>query len=314
MPTIWSTADVHPRDRVAYWVDGLSGAIAHVDCEPRRDEPFFAEIRAGAAGEIRGATYSSVAQIVTRSPRKIAQRPVDTFTLGVQLAGHGFGSQDGRDVVLRPGDLVLYDTTRPFRLAFDTRFERTTLIFPRAALLRRIGAAEHFIGRRIDGTVGVAGMLWPLVRELPSHFDTVPAAMRERVADNLLDLIATALLSARGGAALSPGMTLVRAKLWIETHLGEALSAERIAGECRLSVRHLNRLFEREGTSLMRYVWDRRLTRCHREVSDPAMRGRPVGQIAFAAGFNDLSHFSRAYRARYGYTPRDARRAALATC
>ena len=36
---IWSTADVHPRDRVAYWVDGLSGAIAHVDCEPRRDEP-----------------------------------------------------------------------------------------------------------------------------------------------------------------------------------------------------------------------------------------------------------------------------------
>jgi len=34
----WSTADVHPRDRVAYWVDGLSGAIAHVDCDPRRDD------------------------------------------------------------------------------------------------------------------------------------------------------------------------------------------------------------------------------------------------------------------------------------
>jgi hypothetical protein len=61
------------RDRVAYWVGGLCGAIGHVDCEPRRDEPFFAEIRAGAAGEIRGATYSSVAQIVARSPRKIAQ-------------------------------------------------------------------------------------------------------------------------------------------------------------------------------------------------------------------------------------------------
>jgi transcriptional regulator GlxA family with amidase domain len=41
---------------------------------------------------------------------------------------------------------------------------------------------------------------------------------------------------------------------------------------------------------------------------------RPVSQIAFAAGFNDLSHFSRTYRVRYGYTPRDARSAALATC
>jgi AraC-like DNA-binding protein len=56
----------------------------------------------------------------------------------------------------------------------------------------------------------------------------------------------------------------------------------------------------------MRYVWDRRLTRCDREVTDPAMRGRRVRQIAFAADFNDLSHFSRAYRARYGCTSRDA--------
>jgi AraC-binding-like domain len=87
------------------------------------------------------------------------------------LAGHGCGSQDGRDVVLRRGDLVLYDTTRPFRLALDGRFERTTLIFPRAALLRRIGATEPFIGRRIDGTTGVSGLLLPLMRELPEHLD-----------------------------------------------------------------------------------------------------------------------------------------------
>ena len=52
------------------------------------------------------------------------------------------------------------------------------------------------------------------------------------------------------------------------------------------------------------------MTRCDREVTDPAMRGRRVRQIAFAADFNDLSHFSRAYRACYGCTPRDARRGA----
>jgi AraC family transcriptional activator of tynA and feaB len=48
-------------------------------------------------------------------------------------------------------------------------------------------------------------------------------------------------------------------------------------------------------------------------MTDQAMRGQPVGEIAFAAGFNDLSHFSRAYRARYGCAPRDARRAATAS-
>ncbi|HKF08101.1 MAG TPA: helix-turn-helix domain-containing protein [Xanthobacteraceae bacterium] len=312
MPRIWSTGDVHPRDRVAYWLDGLCDTIVNVDCEPRSDQPFFGKIRADSAGEIHGSTYSSVAQIITRSPRKIAHRPADMFTLGMQLVGHGFGSQDGRDLALRPGDLVLYDMTRPLRLTFSGSFVRTTLIFPRAALLRRLGAAERFIGRSIDGTVGVGGMLSPLVRKLPSHLDTIPDSARERVADNLLDLIATALLSDSEGTPLSTGMTLVRAKLWIETHLGEALSAERIAGACRLSARHLNRLFEREGTSLMRYVWDRRLARCHQDVTDPAMRGRQVGEIAFAAGFSDRSHFSRAYRARYGCAPRDARFAAVA--
>src|SRR5215469_1928982 len=107
MSRIWSTDDVHPRDRVAYWVDGLCDAIVHVDCEPRSDQPFFGNMRADSAGEIRGATYSSVAQIITRSPRKIAHRPADMLTLGVQLAAHGLGSQDGREIVLRPGDLVL---------------------------------------------------------------------------------------------------------------------------------------------------------------------------------------------------------------
>ena len=123
-----------------------------MDCEPRSDQPFFGKMCADSAGELRGATYSSVAQIVTRSPRKIAHRPADVFTLGVQLAGHGLGSQDGHDLALRPGDLVLYDMTRPFRLSFSGSFVRTTLIFPRAALVRRVGAAERFIGRSIDGS------------------------------------------------------------------------------------------------------------------------------------------------------------------
>jgi hypothetical protein len=109
MPRIWSTDDVHPRDRVAYWVDELSEAITHVDCEPQGDKPFFAEIRADSAGEVRCATYSSVAQIVARSLRKIAHRPSDMFTLGVQLAGHGFGSQV--DVIWPSGPAISCFTT-----------------------------------------------------------------------------------------------------------------------------------------------------------------------------------------------------------
>jgi AraC-like DNA-binding protein len=74
-------------------------------------------------------------------------------------------------------------------------------------------------------------------------------------------------LSAGEGAPLSARLTLTRVKFWIETHLAEKLSGEEIARHCDLSLRHLNRLFESEDTSLMQYVWKRRLARVgmHRE-------------------------------------------------
>jgi AraC-like DNA-binding protein len=250
-------------------------------------------------------TYSSVAQTFGQ------RRPADFFTLGVQLEGHGFASGAGRDTALRPGELMLYDASRPFRLTFGGRFVRTTLRFPREALVRRIGAPEHFIGRPIDGTTGVAAILSPVLRDLPSRAGAVPTAARERVAEILLDLIAVALLADIGEPPRGAGMTLVHAKAWIEAHLGEPLTADEIAGACRLSLRHLNRLFAREDTSLMRYLWERRLARCHRDLSNPAMRRRSIGEIAFAAGFNDLSHFSRAYRRHYGCGPRETRLAGM---
>jgi transcriptional regulator GlxA family with amidase domain len=90
-------------------------------------------------------------------------------------------------------------------------------------------------------------------------------------------------------------------------HLTEKLSGDEVARQCGLSVRHLNRLFAGEQTSLMHYVWERRLVRCHCALFDPVLRHRAISDIAFAAGFNDLAHFSRAYRARYGMSPRAAR-------
>ncbi|MGX1349592.1 AraC-like DNA-binding protein [Bradyrhizobium elkanii] len=37
------------------------------------------------------------------------------------------------------------------------------------------------------------------------------------------------------------------------------------------------------------------------------MRARGVSQIAMDNGFNDLSHFSKAFRMKFGLAPRDYR-------
>jgi AraC-like DNA-binding protein len=42
-------------------------------------------------------------------------------------------------------------------------------------------------------------------------------------------------------------------------------------------------------------------------LGDPAQHGRAISDIAFACGFNELSHFSRAFKARFGQSPRHYR-------
>jgi AraC family transcriptional activator of tynA and feaB len=110
--------------------------------------------------------------------------------------------------------------------------------------------------------------------------------------------------------ALSGSRTLAinRIKAFIEQKLADsAINATLIASSVGLSSRYINSLFADEGTSLMRYVWKRRLENCRKDMLDPVHAGHRLSDIAFRWGFNDLSHFSRAFKQRFGCSPREFR-------
>jgi AraC-like DNA-binding protein len=304
---VWSTADIHPRDRISCWIDALCEGV-HVETTLRPGGPFFGAFCVMRMGGVRLQTVTSVGQTIVRRERHLG-RDEPHFCFIVQTSGRGRISQDGRDAELDPGDLALTDSTRPFQLDFNREFSQSVLQIPRELLLSRVGPAERFTANRIDGRRGLARLLSPMLQSLERQLHDIPIDTHERVGGNAIDLIATALLSESGETPISAAMTRVRVKFWIETHLADDLSGERIAAACRLSVRHLNRLFAGEGTSLMQHVWERRLAHCRRNLLAPRMSNRPIGEIALAAGFKDLSHFSRAYRVRFGRTARDDRAA-----
>jgi AraC family transcriptional activator of tynA and feaB len=72
----------------------------------------------------------------------------------------------------------------------------------------------------------------------------------------------------------------------------------------------VNQLFEDEDTSLMRYVLRRRLEHGHSELLRAGSGGR-LYDIALCWGFNDPSHFSRAFRKQFGVSPRSLQRDGL---
>ena len=66
-------------------------------------------------------------------------------------------------------------------------------------------------------------------------------------------------------------------------------------------------LFAADGSSFTEFMIERRLDRAHQMLIDPQTIGRMISTIAFAAGFNDLSHFNRTFRRRFGTTPSETR-------
>jgi AraC-like DNA-binding protein len=52
-----------------------------------------------------------------------------------------------------------------------------------------------------------------------------------------------------------------------------------------------------------------RLGEAYRMLRSALHATRPIGEIALACGFVDLSYFNRAFRRRYGLTPSDVREA-----
>ena len=104
-----------------------------------------------------------------------------------------------------------------------------------------------------------------------------------------------------------PPDILVAVVDWIETHLDEPLTLDRIAGQALLSPHHFSRLFTaRMGRSVMAHVRGRRLVRAgHRLAADPGLQ---LVDLASDCGFDSQEAFTRAFRRVFGVSPGRFRR------
>lgn len=96
------------------------------------------------------------------------------------------------------------------------------------------------------------------------------------------------------------------ARRLIESNLKSPdLGVDLLCGHFRISRSSMYRLFEPLG-GVANYIRERRLDRIH----DPLVsteRRQYLERLASGFGFSNSSHFSRAFREQYGYSPREAR-------
>ena len=108
------------------------------------------------------------------------------------------------------------------------------------------------------------------------------------------------------GMPCSPRSRRSSSSTWVIPELSPAM----IAAAHHISLRSLHQLFHDEGLTVAGWIRQRRLERCRRDLSDPALASRPVAAIAARWGFSSPGDFSRAFRAVHGLPPAEYRMSA----
>jgi AraC-like DNA-binding protein len=273
---------------------------------------FRGRIRSSTADEVQVSEISASPHVVERTPELIARGERRYYKLSLILAGTCMLVQDDRQAVLRPGDVAVYDTHRPYSLVFEEDFRTLVVMFPQ----RLIDLPAELVGRltavRMSGKEGVGNVVVPFLAQLGSNLEQLGGPAGARLAHSAVDLLSTMVateldLAHAGADPHHELMRRIRAHIDANLHSPE-LNPARIAAEHFISTRHLHGLFQEQGTTVAGWIRTRRLEHCRRDLLDPVHAGRPVAAIASRWGFVDAAHFSRVFKTAFGRAPSELRR------
>jgi AraC family transcriptional activator of tynA and feaB len=310
---MWTTNDLPERDQFSYWREVLCEAYIALDpVRPSSTGVFAGQVTAHPLSSINVTTISSGRQKVYRGRREISRMPTEVYFLNLQLRGQCCMQQGGRAALLNPGEFSIVDSTEPYLNDYcSDDWEQYSFRIPRHLLRPLLRNPDKATATIVAGNGGVGTVVIDLLRsivrnveELSPTATTLSSSMAELVAMSL-GATPSAQEMARGSARQALCSSLVN---HIETNIADPeLVPAKVAAHLGISVRYLHKVLEEGGRSFGRLVLERRLERCAKDFAKANADTDTVTEIALRWGFNDMSHFSRTFRQRFGKTPREYR-------
>jgi AraC family transcriptional regulator, positive regulator of tynA and feaB len=313
MKRIFSTLNVHPRDRFDFWHSIACATIVGHDSIPAQRNLFSADIDVGTLAEIGVVRFENSPMRVSRTAAQVAQACSDELFVCRQDSESLSINQDGHSVILRAGELSLLDPLMPYAADFSKQSQTLVLKIPRRSLEARLGPSRPLIGKSF-------GLGTPFQKWVSSFLATLPGVVEKLgqpaemvLQAQIMDLIALSL--AEAGAASKPrissarSVALLAVRAAIEARLtNPSLNSSMVANAAGVSVRYANALLATDGKSIMSLILARRLDRCLAALEDRKQDHLTISDIALSWGFSDMTHFGRRFKAKYKNLPSEYRK------
>jgi AraC-like DNA-binding protein len=313
MTVLLDTSTLPARDRADAIRDTVAQTFVHVEINFASDSGPAAAV--GTVTDFGQLTIFSVRSnhfSAERTARLARDDLRPSIFFGLQLAGESLVAQGGRQAVLRPGELVIFDSTRPYVLTFPDgvrqhffRIPLDRLALPHDAI-RRVSALTLSPGHPVTD---VAATYFRRLASRPDLFTVSGAEALSAPSIELMRAVITTHLDAAelGKDALKATLPL-RIMEYARAHLHDPhLSAAQVAAAHHISERHLYNILGASGITLADWIRKQRLERCRNDIAGSAFHATPIASIARGWGFTDPSSFTRMFKNAYGMSPREWR-------
>lgn len=306
-----TTASVNQVDRREWLQDIISREYTKVEVIPQANVSIFNEMSIYGLDKLRISKVRSNALTIKRQKHEPYHASQDNYLGVVLLSGKYHLEQGGRDAYLKPGDMTIYDATRPHQIHCSQNLSKLLITIPRTMMHARLSGVEHCVARCVSGDQGLGAITSNFIHSIVQQAENISDWGVSALSEQSLDLFTLSLASINSQSyylSRSRSTALRSVQNFIELHLtNPGLDTAMVVAETGFSGRYINNLLNDIDTSLMRYILQLRLEKCSKDLLNLIHTNHSISEIAFKWGFNDLSHFSRTFKQKYGCSPKEYR-------
>ncbi|MCY1360112.1 Transcriptional activator NphR [compost metagenome] len=198
-------------------------------------------------------------------------------------------------------------------MANPERSDHLIVMLPKDQIASPALPLGDLVARRIGGDSGISRVALETMRNTYLELPHMSEAAARGAGELLIQLVRLSLMELAGRSTAQTQREALKDR--IHRHVAQnlrdpALSIDGMALALRCSKRLLHQAFAGDDDTLTGYIQHQRLAASIRDLIDPANAARSITDIALGAGFGNLSHFSRVFRAHTGGSPSEFRRQA----
>jgi AraC family transcriptional activator of tynA and feaB len=293
------------RDGFDQWIHQINQICGAFDAQTL-GAGFSGQIREHQSGALKLSFVDACQARLYRTPAQVAAGEGGKYFAVFQLDGTAGMAQGDNKVLLSAGDITLIDASRPSDFTYSENSRQLSLILPSHLVEQTLRFNQVKCGHRIAATSPLAMLSQHLILDATRQ-NNLSLQESEATLEAIVSLLRPAI-------SQSEECTDVHERIFrktldcIDEHIrSEELCPEWLAREVGMSVRGLYRIFAKKGLVVARYIKNRRLDLCAESLRQSGTEQK-LSVLGYSWGFSDSSHFSTAFKTRFGIAPGEYRK------